>query len=238
MSQYTIDAPILDAPSLQDAERVLQTVRERHAAAQVSLNAAEEKRRALALDAAMGDDAAGKRLKAATRERDDAAQLVEGLDLAVVRARENVEAVRAEGFRSVAKTLCGEIADLGERRAALIERALTLRDELFAVWAEIEAGRDDIRRRFIPFHRMPLGPVDVASLIARTTAFLGTGTDTFVALLAATMPHQLFKRFDGVRGVPRDGATVVESERALWRQWATILGDGKDRNGATSRDTA
>ncbi len=134
----------------RDAVAKLQAAKDHKSRAIAALAAKQNDRKNLALAAAMGDAASVKKLKIATLDRNDAAQLEEDMGLAVQSAEEGVRATENIIIR------CRNITDLADLRNLYASR--------LGYWAAVENHRDAMFEAL-----SALGPlrVEIATILRR-----------------------------------------------------------------------
>lgn len=203
---------------LAKAENDLATLLERKSAAQEALRAAEEKRRPLAFDAAMGDAAASKSLKSATRERDEAQQVCEDIELAINEAQARIISAKQVTHGEVAGRIYGQLQISGEHRAQLWANAQRSCEALYAAWDAVLASRTEINKLSYELSKLSLDPTKKEQQIKQSdsvNSMLGYDAERFTRMMTDLMPRPIFLNLPkGVRGTPI--GDIAEQERNFW----------------------
>lgn len=159
--------------SLASVRAEVATTSERLAAARAAFADAEQKRREVAVKAATGDQAAIKSLKAATRDRDDAAQLIEDLVLAAGLADEKLASAMAETdsqhYLAVREKIVALGADALTRLAKVKEIGAEL-SEVFGQMRECDAAIQALLRTTLAGSGIDLIPSDHHAYTAQSAS--------------------------------------------------------------------
>jgi hypothetical protein len=207
--------------STQDAESEFGRAKEMLASmiakrdeAAAALKVAEEKRRSVARSILMGNTDATKAKKAATAERDDAARLLEDIELVVQEAEAAVKAAQIKVHDQQFRQLWSEMLALGARRAEQLGKMASARDAFFAAYVDYRR----IGLQILPLQGKTTSIPSALKLSfdpIRVAGFIGGDNDRVSALLIDTMPSDLFMRLPHDRSMGRC-TDAADSEMSFW----------------------
>jgi hypothetical protein len=180
---------------LRSATAEIEKIRIRKAEGSERLRVLEEERRDLMV-AALDDAVASKKLKSKTSERDDAAQLLEGLTLAETRA--------ADAIATATKDI--EQATWRETRGKLLahhSRTVQLRQELEAAKDALYAKYDELSAHCVEYRPLIFGIKSeyLKSMLMRMTDI---GASALSASLRRKMPNGVARALELSTGYPAE----------------------------------